>query len=195
MAKPKKADTLKKYRARRVFTQTPEPRGVKKKSKNSALFVVHKHAASHLHYDVRLEIGGVLVSWAVPKGPPGKRGIKRLAIQTEDHPYNYHDFEGVIPEGNYGAGTVMVWDTGTFENIKEQHGKPVSLAQCLRNGQVEVNLYGKKLHGSYALVKTKLGWLMMKIQDKNIAKRVGKKVARNVSALTGRTMAQIRKDG
>ncbi len=119
-----------------------------------SIFVVHKHDASHLHYDLRLEIGGVLRSWAVPKEPPEKEGIKRLAIQVEDHPLEYADFEGTIPEGMYGAGTVRIWDSGEFLIEKE------------RDEELLFELKGRKLIGKYALIRTKFkgkdSWLFFK---------------------------------
>ncbi len=144
---------LEEYQKLRDFSKSPEPSGsVKKVSEN--IFVVHEHDATHLHYDLRLEIGGVLRSWAVPKEPPDKEGTKRLAIQTEDHPLEYADFEGVIPEGMYGAGTVKIWDTGEFILEKE------------KDDEVLFELKGKKLIGKYALIKTRFrgkdSWLFFK---------------------------------
>ena len=120
------------------------------------IFVIHKHHASHLHWDLRLEMDGVLKSWAVPKEPPKTKGIKRLAIQVEDHSLSYANFEGIIPEGNYGAGKVEIWDNGIYELLNKDPKK------------IEINLHGKKLKGKYVLVKTKYGknkksWLFMKI--------------------------------
>lgn len=145
---------LKQYQKRRKFSQTPEPRGKKKVSGKSNIFVIHKHLASHLHWDLRLEMGGVLKSWAVPKEPPKEKGIKRLAVQVEDHPLEYAKFKGVIPEGNYGAGKVEIWDNGTY-NLKSKDEK-----------KIEFELKGKKLKGNYVLVKTgyvKNGWLWFKV--------------------------------
>lgn len=145
------------------------------KSKPNNIFVVQKHAASHLHYDFRLEIGGVLVSWAVPKGPPVDLSQKRLAVMTEDHPLEYASFEGTIPEGSYGAGTVMIWDAGTYENIKTRAGKLVPIKKCLEIGTIEIVMHGKKLKGAFALIRTKLGsqksrgknWLLIKMKDEH----------------------------
>src|SRR5437763_3966971 len=113
---------LKKYRQMRDFGDTPEPSGGKPKNTKLPIFVIQKHEASHLHYDFRLEMEGVLKSWAVPKGPSMRAGERRLAMMTEDHPFSYRHFEGVIPEGNYGAGTVMVWDEGTYEPAEKTAG-------------------------------------------------------------------------
>src|SRR5689334_9571785 len=156
---------LKEYQAKRDFGRTREPAGrpVPLRRARRLLFVVQKHAATRLHYDFRLEMEGVLKSWAVPKGFPNKRGERRLAIEVEDHPFDYKDFEGTIPEGNYGAGTVMVWDTGTYEVV----GADPLLA--LRQGKLHVVLHGKKLKGEWALVRmrprsenAKPQWLLLK---------------------------------
>ena len=142
---------LKKYQAKRKFSVTSEPEGEISKTGQSR-FVVHEHHASHLHYDFRLEMDGVLKSWAVPKGPPEVAGVKRLAVQVEDHPVEYIDFEGVIPEGQYGAGTVEIWDKGKFI-LKEKNAKAMKIL-----------MYGEKLKGDYALVKMEgKNWLLYKI--------------------------------
>lgn len=185
---------LKNYRQQRDFSQTPEPKAsiAKKRQSKKPVFVIQKHAASHMHYDFRIQIGSALKSWAIPKGISSNPSEKHLAIETEDHPLDYAEFEGVIPEGNYGSGTVMVWDIGTFKNIKTKNGKLVSLQECLKRGTIEIELDGKKLHGNYALIHTKLGdgrqWLLLKMKDEYANRRI---TNLNKSALTGRTMKQI----
>ncbi|MBI2050411.1 MAG: DNA ligase [Parcubacteria group bacterium] len=162
---------LKEYKAKRDFKKTSEPVGSSKKhSSKDPVFVVHEHHARALHYDVRLEIGGVLKSWAVPKGPPLNPSDKRLAVATEDHPMEYGSFEGEIPQGEYGAGTVTIWDTGTYQNIKQKKdGSEMPIKSAAAQGQIEVVFAGKKLKGPYALVRTAFGgekknWLMIKMK-------------------------------
>jgi DNA ligase D-like protein (predicted 3'-phosphoesterase) len=146
--------SLEQYRKKRNFKATPEPLG-ERKPESSSRFVVQKHQATHLHYDFRLELDGVLKSWAVPKGPPVGPGIRRLAVAVEDHPVDYISFEGTIPEGEYGAGTVEIWDKGTFD-LKERTDKAFSFA-----------LHGKKLQGDYRLVNFKdKNWLLFKVKPK-----------------------------
>jgi len=148
--------TLIKYKKLRNTKKSGEPRATIKRSKKP-IFVIHKHHASHLHWDLRLEIEGVLKSWAVPKEPPKVKGVKRLAIAVEDHPLDYADFEGTIPEGNYGAGKVEIWDKGDFALIKKN------------SKEIEFKLQGKKMKGIFVLIKTKYGakpeksWLFFKI--------------------------------
>lgn len=190
------AGSLKSYRARRDFSQTSEPKGRHSGSRSGGrAFVIHKHDASHLHYDVRLSVGGVLKSWALPKAPSSNPRIKRLAVQTEDHPLSYGRFEGVIPEGSYGAGTVMIWDRGTYTNIKTKNDKKVSMQECIKQGIIEIVIHGEKLQGAYALIRTHLrdnnNWLLIKMNDE-YAHTAYTNTTR--SALTGRTMAQIRRD-
>jgi bifunctional non-homologous end joining protein LigD len=163
--------SLSKYNQKRSFEKTPEPKGGKA-SGGSLRFVVQKHDASHLHYDFRLEMDGVLKSWAVPKGPSLNPKDKRLAMMVEDHPYDYRNFEGIIPEGNYGAGTVIVWDEGFYEPIEKKSGKKrqeKELLNELESGSLKIILHGKKLKGEFALVKTKgmadNAWLLMKHND------------------------------
>src|SRR5213596_3948963 len=136
------SDLLKKYRAMRDFGATPEPSGGKPKGTKLPIFVIQKHQASHLHYDFRLEVEGVLKSWSVPKGPSYDPTVKRLAMMTEDHPYDYASFEGVIPAGNYGAGNVIIWDNGTYEMVD-----PDTPEKGWKKGKLHFALHGKKLHG------------------------------------------------
>lgn len=164
---------LAKYFKKRSFKETPEPKGEVKSTKSKKLsFVVQEHHASRLHYDFRLELDGVLKSWAVPKGPSLNPHDHHLAIQTEDHPYEYRKFEGVIPEGNYGAGNVIIWDEGWYEARK---GKPEdsekTLRKELKKGHLTFILHGKKLKGEFALIKMphasdEDAWLLVKKGDK-----------------------------
>lgn len=161
---------LAEYKKKRHFKKTPEPAPlVKKKKGKEPIFVVQKHHASHLHYDFRIEMGGVLKSWAVPKGFPEKSSVRHLAILTEDHPMEYARFHGVIPEGEYGAGLVEIWDHGTFENIKkDKTGKDVSLAKAFEHGSIELLLHGKKLKEAYALIHFRdKEWLLIKMKKKS----------------------------
>lgn len=162
---------LKDYNAKRKFNETTEPEGKSKKSKDKLIFVIQRHAASRLHYDFRLEMDGVLKSWAVPKGPSLDPKDKRLAMMVEDHPYDYKDFEGNIPEGNYGAGQVEIWDSGTYEPL-DQNSKlsdEKELLKELHAGSLKFILHGKKLKGEFALVKMKNteenSWLLIKHKD------------------------------
>ncbi|MDO8593258.1 MAG: DNA polymerase ligase N-terminal domain-containing protein [bacterium] len=145
--------SLEKYQAKRTFSLTPEPKGAVQK-KNLSRFVVQKHQARNLHYDFRLEFSGVLKSWAVPKGVPEKSGVKRLAVAVEDHPVDYLNFSGVIPAGEYGAGTVEIWDKGKWQIVDGG----------LERGSLKFSLAGKKLKGEYILVRLKDGknWLIYK---------------------------------
>jgi bifunctional non-homologous end joining protein LigD len=162
--------SLSKYNQKRDFKQTKEPKGKVEKSANELIFVVQKHAASHLHYDFRLEMNGVLKSWAVPKGPSMNPDDKRLAMMVEDHPYSYKDFEGTIPEGNYGAGNVIVWDNGTYTSDEETSAPEKTLLTNLKKGRLSFILKGKKLKGEFSLVKLKgkqeNAWLLIKKSDK-----------------------------
>ncbi len=143
---------LEKYRAKRKFSETPEPRG-KIKRGDGGRFVIQKHEASHLHYDFRLEMNGVLKSWAIPKEPPMASGVKRLAVQVEDHPVDYIDFQGVIPEGNYGAGRVEIWDKGTFKHSNIQISKYPNIQTFKHSKSFKFELFGEKMKGEYALVR------------------------------------------
>jgi bifunctional non-homologous end joining protein LigD len=197
-------EPLKPYHEKREFQRTPEPYGHKAGPGEKPIFVIQKHAASHLHYDFRLEMGGVLKSWAVPKGPSTVPHTMRLAMLTEDHPLDYATFEGVIPEGNYGAGTVMVWDIGTYRNIRAaKPDHPEDMEQSFRDGKIEVWLDGKKLKGGYALIRTHgMGkgedegrkWLLVKMKDEYAGKPSDPEKTMPDSALTGRTMEEIRRD-
>jgi DNA ligase D-like protein (predicted 3'-phosphoesterase) len=163
--------SLNKYNQKRNFNSTTEPQGEIEKTRTELVFVVQKHAASHLHYDFRLEMEGVLKSWAIPKGPSMNPADKRLAIMVEDHPYNYKDFEGIIPEGNYGAGKVIVWDNGTYVLTDEQNNGGIvdKFKTGLEKGNLSFILNGKKLKGEFALVKLKRkqenAWLLIKKND------------------------------
>lgn len=189
-------ESLTIYRARRDTKKSGEPSGGKKSKKNKPIFVIQKHAASHLHYDFRIEIDGVLVSWAVPKGPSLNPGIKRLALPTDNHPMDYATFEGVIPEGNYGAGQVIVWDNGTYENIKKIDGKTLSMKQCLKRGTIEIILHGKKMRGAFALVRThiteKESWLLIKIKDNYANARKNMVASDPQSVLSGKTIEDLK---
>jgi DNA ligase D-like protein (predicted 3'-phosphoesterase) len=164
-------DTLREYRDKRDPRRSPEPPGHQNPRCGGRRFVVHKHAARRLHYDFRLEADGVLKSWAVPRGPSTNPRDKRLAIRTEDHPIEYADFEGTIPEGQYGAGTVIVWDAGTYDNLtKDNAGAEIPVAEATERGHLAVFLHGHKLIGGYAL--TRIGpaggrerWLLVKEAD------------------------------
>ena len=146
---------LEEYRRKREFRKTPEPRGAEKGGGENR-FVVHKHQARHLHYDFRLEMEGVLKSWAVPKGVPVEPGVRRLAVQVEDHPVEYLDFAGQIPEGEYGAGTVEIWDKGNFELDQKT------------SDRLEFTLKGEKLSGGYVLIHTdQNNWLLIKRKEKS----------------------------
>jgi bifunctional non-homologous end joining protein LigD len=161
--------TLTTYRKKRDFKQTREPSGKKNKT-TQFRFVVQRHQASHLHYDFRLELGGVLKSWAVPKGPTLNPSQKRLAVMVEDHPVDYITFKGRIPEGNYGAGIVEIWDHGTFIPVNEKE-EPISermALQSIKKGEIKFQLKGKKLKGGFVLVKLKndeKNWLLIKHKD------------------------------
>lgn len=194
-------DLLKKYRDKRDFQRTTEPSGgEEKKISERPIFVIQKHDASHLHYDFRLEVEGVLKSWAVPKGPSTDPHDKRLAVPTEDHPLEYAHFEGMIPKEEYGGGTVLVWDAGTYRNLREEKAKEkTSMEQAIEQGKIEVWLEGKKLRGGYALVRSgkpdKSGrerWLLIKKRDEHADEQRNPTMNEPQSILTGLTIEQIR---
>jgi len=190
--------SLVEYQKKRRFGSTPEPSGREGRpaaGKSPPIFVVQKHLATQLHYDFRLEWRGVLLSWAVPKGPSLDPSVKRLAVQVEDHPIEYAGFEGVIPEGEYGAGTVMVWDAGTWE------GEQPDVAAAMEKGDLKFTLHGKKLQGSWVLVRTRgygtspsrTSWLLIKHRDEH-ASAEDVVEAQPCSVLTGRRMADIARE-
>jgi bifunctional non-homologous end joining protein LigD len=187
------------YRKKRDFDKTPEPSGAKaaeKKTAGSLQYVIQKHRATQLHYDFRLEWNGTLMSWAVPKGPSLDPSVKRLAMAVEDHPVEYGGFEGVIPEGEYGGGTVMVWDTGTWE---PEQG---DVEGALEKGDLKFKLHGKKLSGSWVLVRTRgfgsssgrSSWLLIKHRDA-YASTEDVTMAEPRSAVSGRLLAEIAEAG
>jgi DNA ligase D-like protein (predicted 3'-phosphoesterase) len=186
--------SLDEYRRKRDFRRTPEPRGNGQRPGHEPVFVVQKHDASRLHYDFRLEVDGVLKSWAIPKGPSMNTRDKRLAVPTEDHPLEYRNFEGIIPEGEYGAGRVIVWDNGTFRNVTKRDGQPVPLDQAIENGQLAIWLEGKKLKGGFALTRIRDGkkpiWLLVKKRDEyaNSSDPVNEQPE---SVLSGRTIEEL----
>ncbi len=166
------------YAKRRNVKKSREPKPKVASSRGNPSFVVQQHAARSMHYDLRLEVGGVMKSWAVPKGPSLNPRNRRLAVLTDDHPLAYKNFEGTIPEGEYGAGKVIVWDRGKYKNIKKtKEGKEITMAGAFRKGTVEVFLRGKKLRGAFALIRMSgKNWLLIKMKDdyadsqKNIVK-------------------------
>lgn len=194
MARSSAAQKLAKYRTMRDFTKTAEPSGAKARGAaglSHPAFVIQKHAARRLHYDFRLELDGVLLSWSVPKGPSLSPAEKRLAVRTEDHPLDYADFEGVIPAGQYGGGTVVVWDRGTWE----AEGDP---QDSMKKGRLSFTLHGEKLSGRWHLVRTRgrgdertENWLLMKSRDDAADDKADIVGARPESVITGRTVEQI----
>ena len=186
---------LSEYNRKRDFKKTKEPKGKVKKTGKELRFVIQKHDASRLHYDWRLEIDGVLVSWAVPKGPIADTTVKRLAMHVEDHPMDYIDFEGTIPKGQYGGGTVMVWDTGTYlaEGYDDVEESEKVLKKMHKEGNIKVVMHGKKLKGSYHLVRMsgkQDEWLLIKGKDEY----ADKKEFDQHSVITGRSLEEIEND-
>ncbi|MFO8015359.1 MAG: DNA polymerase ligase N-terminal domain-containing protein [Phycisphaerae bacterium] len=203
MSKPADDDPLAAYLSKRDFSKTPEPTGQGNTGgagpKGRPVFVVQKHKARTLHYDFRLEVGGVLKSWAVPKGPSMSPKDKRLAVAVEDHPLDYAGFEGTIPADEYGAGPVIVWDAGVYRNLSaEKEDGPATMAEAIEAGHVEVALEGEKLRGGFALVHTKMGgkdrnWLLIKMRDDEADDAEGSKIAdaRPDSVLSGRSIEEV----
>ncbi|MFC5889959.1 DNA polymerase ligase N-terminal domain-containing protein [Kitasatospora sp. CM 4170] len=194
-------DALEHYHRRRDFSRTGEPRGERgAPSREGPRFVVQIHDARTMHFDFRLEADGVLKSWAVPKGPSTDPHDKRLATPTEDHPLEYRTFEGVIPHGEYGAGTVIVWDEGGYRNLTtDRAGRPVPFTEALANGHASFDLDGHKLHGGYSLTRIRTGadggdreaWLLAKHADTRASAGGTPDPYRARSALTGHTLRQV----
>lgn len=194
----KKKDLLEVYNSKRDFEVTPEPSGNLKEHKKN-LFVIQKHEATALHYDFRIESEGVLKSWAVPKGPSPDPKVRRMAIPTEDHPMDYADFEGTIPHGHYGGGTVMVWDIGTFQNITKKDGKTIPLKKAIDEGHFSIWIDGEKVKGGYTFINShqKQGngerWYLIKMNDEEAKPEFDLQKEYQNSVLTGRNMDDIRK--
>jgi DNA ligase D-like protein (predicted 3'-phosphoesterase) len=189
-------EKLEAYRRKRDFAKTSEPSGSgRKKTEGKPRFSVQKHRSKRLHYDLRLEVEGVLKSWAVPKGPSLDTKTKRLAVPTEDHPLDYIDFEGTIPEGEYGAGSVIVWDIGTYENTTNADGDEVPMTEALEKGHATVFLAGEKLSGGFALTRTGRGknerWILVKMKDDEARPDLDILEAEPNSALTGRSVEEV----
>lgn len=187
---------LDEYRDKRDLGRSGEPGGG---SGASCRFVVQRHDASSLHFDVRLQVGDVLASWAVPKGPSLDPREKRLAVKTEDHPLDYADVEGAIRQGEYGAGTVIVWDTGDYENRTEEDGEEVPVEQAVEQGHVKVELHGEKLTGMFALTRTRMrgddrNWILVKIEDDAADRRRRPERTQPESVLSDRTNEDLEDD-
>ena len=199
-AKPAVRKKLAEYRHKRDFSKTAEPSGNESragKAKKKLVFVIQKHAASHLHFDFRLELDGVMKSWAVPKGPSYDPSVKRLAMQVEDHPIDYNTFEGTIPKGEYGGGTVMLWDRGTYTSALDENDPIPELHRGYAKGDLKILMHGKRMHGSWVLVRTRRGseekpqWLLIKHRDE-FSKPGSDIVATEMtSVVSGRTMEEI----
>jgi DNA ligase D-like protein (predicted 3'-phosphoesterase) len=193
--------SLGEYERKRDFSKTKEPsaRGKRraKARRRHPRFSIQKHSATSEHYDLRLEVDGVLASWAVPKGPSLDPRDKRLAMRTEDHPLEYLEWEGVIPEGEYGAGPMIVWDRGVFQNISEtRSGQPMDLSQAIEKGDLKLFMLGEKIKGAYALVRTgpagdREKWLLIKKRDEGADARRKPTSSQPQSVLSGRTIEQV----
>ncbi|MBD3161467.1 MAG: DNA ligase [Candidatus Eisenbacteria bacterium] len=193
-------DTLKRYRSKRDLERSPEPKGGSKRKGRTPRFVIQEHDARSHHFDFRLEVDGVLKSWAIPKGPSTDPREKRLAIAVEDHPLEYAKFEGVIPEGEYGAGTVIVWDAGRYRNVTTEDDEEIPMDRALRKGRVEIWLEGEKLEGGYALIHTKMrgdekNWILVKVKDEKADARRNPVKSQPKSVRSGRTIAQVAREG
>lgn len=189
---------LKEYERKRDFGKTAEPRGDKrgKKKDEPPIFVIQKHAARRLHYDVRFEVDGVLKSWAVPRGPSMNPADKRLAVPTEDHPMEYASFEGTITPGEYGGGAVIVWDVGVYDVLPRSDGSEPTMADAIDRGHFKIWLHGIKLNGGWALTRTgdNGNWLMVKLKDSAADARRNPTSTQPKSVLTDRTIEQVAKD-
>ena len=201
MADPKKIDTskLSEYKNKRDFDKTIEPEGGKKKSKGKPRFVIQEHDASQLHYDFRLEIDDVLKSWAIPKGPSMDPSVKRMAVLTEDHPLEYMEFEGTIPEDEYGGGTVIVWDGGIYRNLREEKEEDkMSMKESFEDGKVEVWLEGKKISGGFVLIRTgnkkDNKWLFKKMKDDEADARRNPVSTQKKSILSDKTVKEMARE-
>lgn len=188
---------LAEYGRKRDFTRTAEPQGGSTRSRHKPQFVIQKHAAGRLHYDLRLEHDGVMKSWAVPKGPSMDPSVKRLAMEVEDHPIDYNKFEGTIPQGEYGGGTVMLWDRGTYSYGGSNPDPEEGIRQGLRKGDFKFVLNGKRLKGSWALVRMrrdqagKPQWLLIKHKDEYAVPGSDVGAEHPTSVTTGRSMEEI----
>jgi bifunctional non-homologous end joining protein LigD len=188
---------LEEYRRKRDFSKTAEPEGGSARDAKQLHFVIQKHDASHLHYDLRLEHDGVMKSWAVPKGPSLDPSVKRLAMEVEDHPIEYNKFEGTIPKGEYGGGTVMLWDRGTYSYGGSNADPEEGIRLGLQKGDFKFVLNGKRLKGSWALVRMrrdqpgKPQWLLIKHKDEYAVPGSDVTAEHQTSAATGRTMEEI----
>ena len=197
-----RAGKLSDYRRKRDFKRTREPQGGHARKSSRLAYVIQKHAASRLHFDLRLELDGVMKSWAVPKGPSTDPAVKRLAIQVEDHPIEYNAFEGTIPKGEYGGGTVMIWDQGTYQPAEKSADPQKTLREGYARGDLKILLRGKRLRGSWVLVRTKGRrasngrgqWLLIKHRDDD-ADGGSDPVAEHLTSVkSGRTMEEIAAD-
>jgi DNA ligase D-like protein (predicted 3'-phosphoesterase) len=191
-------DGPKDHAGARDGPHSPERRGASRGSSGKPVFVIQKHDARTLHYDFRLEVDGVLKSWAVPKGPSTDPRERRLAVATEDHPLAYAEFEGVIPEGRYGGGTVLIWDRGTYENITETDGRLRPMPQAIADGHVVVRLAGEKISGGYALQRIDEDgdqWLLIKMDDDAADARRNPVSTEPASVATGRDLDEIERGG
>ncbi len=196
MPKGRKTPALEEYAKRRDFTRTAEPRAIRRRTAAKLAYVIQKHEASRLHYDLRLELDGVMRSWAVPKGPSLDPAVKRLAVEVEDHPVDYNSFEGTIPEGEYGGGTVMIWDRGTWEYAGDATSGVAGARRGLEKGTLEFTLAGKRLKGNWVLIRTRRAgkaqqWLLIKQRDRYASETIDVTEKYLKSVATGRTMQAI----